>query len=121
MQEEVIKKFEEVLGKLLSENWAISFFAVIQQADTNRWDIVIGGDNIENAENTKAIAKIISNSLAREELVLFSRLVLLNSTNPFIKNITRSFRVSGRIKIAGSTINNVFLKNAVILYSKATR
>ena len=57
--------------------------------------------------------------MLEEEILNFPRLVLLNSDNVFAKSINKAFATEGGdIRIKNSQINDIFIKDAYLLYSK---
>lgn len=116
MDQVIEKKLNQILNAILEVGIDISFFAIIRTGDADRWDLVIGGKNIENQKDFLAILKIVKNMLDRNEIVFISRLALVNSDRPFIKNINQAFNIGGgaMITIRDSRINDIFIKEAKI-------
>ncbi|KPJ54959.1 hypothetical protein AMJ47_02740 [Parcubacteria bacterium DG_72] len=118
IDKEIIAKLKNILDKMREEK-NISLFIVILREDSNVWDLVIGGRNLDTKENLEWGVKIINKELDKDEVVLFSRLLLLNSDNPFVENINKSFRMpEGTVRIQNSKINNIAIKDAYLFYSK---
>ena len=118
MERETINKLTTSLNEIRNVK-DISTFVIIKRDDTSVWDIVIGGPNLDTQENLIQIANIFKKFLEPNELRDFSRIVLLNSTDNFITNVRRAFSVeNGDVKIQNTQINNIFIKDAYLLYSK---
>lgn len=116
----IIDKLKGLLSKIISLRKKISLFAVIQQEDANTWDLVIGGDKLDTKENLDLIAANVNKIFEKNEIVLFSRLILLNSDHSFLNSINRAFVVKGgSVKIENTRIGNVLIKNAYLFYSKS--
>jgi len=117
----IITKLKELFGIILSEQ-RISLFIVIQRGDANMWDIVIGGDCLRTKKNIDSILKIINRIFKKNEIILFSRLILLNLDNSFLNSINQTFSAEGgSIKIENTRINKILIKNAYLFYSKSKK
>lgn len=115
----IIEKLKGLLSEIISLKKRISLFAVIQREDADTWDLVVGGDNLRTKENLDLIIKISKKIFEQNEIVRFPRLILLNSNHPLLKSINRAFAVEGgAVKIENTRIDNIFLRNAYLFYSK---
>lgn len=113
----IIEKLKKVLEKILEENKDIIFFALIRKPDMSTWDLVISGKNLnETAEDVTPIVKLINKTFDKNEITIFSRLVILNSESLFIKNIIKSFHIGDRsvLRIVNSKINNILIEEAYL-------
>jgi hypothetical protein len=118
MNPEIKEKLKNILTEVLKTK-PLSLFVVIKREDANLWDLVMSGSNLDSQENLNEIIKIINKNLERNEVVLLSKLVLLNSSDPFVKNFNNAFSVDGGdMEILNAQINNVFIKQAFLFYSK---
>ncbi|NQU99611.1 MAG: hypothetical protein HQ538_02635 [Parcubacteria group bacterium] len=115
----IIEKLKELLSKITLLKKRISLFAVIQREGVDTWDLVVGGDDLRTKENLDLIIKITKKIFEQDEIIRFPRLILLNSNHPLLDSINRAFAVEdGAVKIENTKIDNIFLKNAYLLYSK---
>lgn len=117
----IISKMKHVTTLLKEKFVNITFVGLIQRVENETWDIVIGGDDINNDVNKATIAKILSESFLRSEIVIFSGFVLLNSTNSFIHmmrqmNSGLSFDNSQN-RIINTRVGQIFIKNSYIFFS----
>jgi len=118
MKREIINKLSDALNEIRNTK-NISTFIIIKRDDSELWDIVIGGPNLDNQENLVQVATILRKILSPNELRDFSRIVLLNSSDAFISNLKTAFSVEhGDMELQNSQINNIFIKQAYLLYSK---
>lgn len=114
------EKLDSLLSKLRGLGKPISLFAVIQREDMETWDLLIGGENIRNKENLDLVARIIRQTFDESEIIKIPRLVLLDSDHPIIISINKAFSIEGGVtRIENIKINNFFIKNAYLLYSKS--
>jgi len=115
----IIEKLKRLLSEIISLKRKISLFAVIQREDADTWDLVVGGDNLRTKENLDLIIKISKKIFEQNEIIGFPRLILLNSNHPLLSSINRAFAVEGEaVKIANIRIDNIFIRNAYLFYSK---
>ncbi len=118
--EDIIKKLNKVLESILKERDVV-LFAVIKREDAELWDIVISGNQLDNQENLRWIIGLINNVLEKNEMTAFSRLLLLNTDEDFVKNLTKTFGFTtkdGRMELKNVRINNIFIKHAYLLRSR---
>src|SRR3989344_3567990 len=119
MSEEIRNKLKEIFREV-SITKRLSLFVTIQREDSNLWDLVMGGENLDSQENLIEIIDIINRILDRNEIVIFSKLVLLNSTDSFVRNFNTAFRTTnGDLEIQNSKINNISIKHAYLFYSRS--
>jgi len=115
----IIAKLKNILDKMKEEK-NISLFIVVLRENSNVWDLVIGGKNLEKRENLEWGIKIINEEFSKDELVLFSRLLLFDADNLFVRSINKAFHMpEGTVRIQNSKINNIAIKDAHLFYSKA--
>ncbi len=116
----IIDKLKGLLSKIISLGKRISLFVVIQREDANTWDLMIGGDKLDTKENLDLITANINKIFEKNEIVLFSRLILLDSDHSFLNSINRAFAIEGgSVRIENTRIGNVFIKNSYLFYSKS--
>jgi len=115
----IIEKLKGLLSEITLLKKRISLFAVIQREGADTWDLVVGGDNLRTKENLDLIIKITKKIFEQDEIIRFPRLILLNSNHSLLNSINRAFSVEGgAVKIENIRIDNIFLKNAYLFYSK---
>ncbi len=118
MEKEIINKLSNSLNEIRN-TFSISVFLIIKRSDDALWDIVIGGVNLDSQDNLTQIANIFKKSLLPNDLRNFSRIVLLNSTDNFVKNIRLAFSIENSdMELVNAQINDIFIKHAYLLYSK---
>jgi hypothetical protein len=121
MEPNILEKLKIVRAKVLEKFEKLSLFVVIKRVDVHLWDFVFAGEKLDTPDNLKIIADIIRKELDKNEMIHVSRVVLLNSTDPFAKNFNSTFSVgdkNGCVTINDSQINNIRIKEAYLFFSK---
>ena len=119
---DVIRKLRSIEVEISVEKGNFTLFALIEREDSlGKWDIVISAKWIKEKE--KEIINIIASKLQRNlteiEQLMFSRVVVLPPSDPFIKNIYTVFEVEhGTVKVSNFTLNGITLKEAYLITSK---
>jgi len=119
MSPELQEKLKKVLGEV-KEIYKISLFVVVKPENSDFWDLVIGGKDLDkNTENLKVITKIVNKYVSQHEIVLFSRLALLDyDDNPFVKDFNTLFDTDfSMIDVQNCLIGKVYIKQAYLFYS----
>jgi ribonuclease HII len=122
METNILEKLKIVRSKILGKFERMSLFVVIKRGDVNLWDFVFAAEKLDNPENLKTIADIVNKELNKNEIINISRLVLLDSTDPFAKIFNSTFSVgdeNGYMTITDSQINNIRIKEAYLFFSKS--
>jgi len=121
MEPNILEKLKIDRAKVLEKFEKLSLFVVIKRVDVHLWDFVFAGEKLDTPDNLKIIADIIRKELDKNEMIHVSRVVLLNSTDPFAKNFNSTFSVgdkNGCVTINDSQINNIRIKEAYLFFSK---
>ena len=117
----ILDKLKIVRSKILGKFERLTLFVVIKRVDANLWDFVFAADKLDSPDNLKIIADIIRKELDKNEMINFSRIVLLDSTDSFAKNFNSTFTVcdeNGCVTVNGGQINNIRIKEAYLFFSK---
>ena len=121
MESNILEKLKLVRSKALEKFEKLSLFVVIKRVDVNLWDFVFAGEKLDNPDNLKTVADIVRKELDKNEIINISRIVLLDSTDPFVKDFNSTFTVgdgNGCMTINDSQINNIRIKEAYLFFSK---
>jgi len=118
----VAEKLREIEVEASAEKGSFNLFALIERDDSfGKWDIVISAKWIKDNEKTliNTIASKISKNLSKDEQLMLSRIVVLPSTDPFVKNLNMFVGAEhGTIKLSNNTFNGIFVKEAYLITSK---
>jgi len=116
----IIDKLQGLLSNIISLKKKVSLFVVIRREDADTWDLVFGGDKIDTKINLDLITANMNRIFEKNEIVLFSRLTLLNSDHPFLDSINKTFtKGGGLMKIENTRIDNIFVKDAHLIYNES--
>lgn len=121
MELNTLDKLKDVRDDVLELFKNLSLFVVIKRVDINLWDFVFAAPRLDQPENLKPIAEIVRKRLDKSEIVNISRLVLLNTDAPFVKDFNLAFSVgdkNGYTTIKDSQINNIQIKEAYLYLSR---
>lgn len=121
MDSVILDKLKIVRSKILEKFEKLTLFVIIKRVDANLWDFVFAADKLDSPDNLKIIADIIRKELDKNEMINFSRIVLLDSTDSFAKNFNSTFTVgdeNGCVTVNGGQINNIRIKEAYLFFSK---
>lgn len=121
MEEAILKKTKIILEELLKKDSNISLFAILKVNETNSWDFVVAGKNLNpTPDNLKWVADIVRKELSPNEAIVVSRLVLLPSINTFVKNMNSAIEVeknANYMKIENYQASNILVKEGYVIYS----
>jgi hypothetical protein len=118
MERDTINRLGAALNEIRNV-FDVSIFVVIKRSEATLWDIVIGGKNLDTQENLIQIADVLKKNMQPNEMRIFSRTVLLNSTESFVVNLRQAFSIErGAMELRDTQINNIYIKHAFLLYCK---
>ena len=118
---ELINKFKEIERETSSEKGNYNLFALFLREDSpNRWDILVSADWIDGDKDQalKYIAQKIQSSLSPNELLLVSRIVIIEEDNPALPAFLGTIGVKhGNIEIKDSSFNGLEIKHGFLITS----
>ena len=99
----VVEALKEIERELSDKKGAFTLFAVFERQDIpSRWDLVVAAPWVErdNEQALRLLAEELKQRLPTNELVRFSRIVLLDPSDASVRAITSEHSVEhGRIEI----------------------
>lgn len=122
-----IEKIREVEIKLSKDLGEFNLFGIFEREDIiDKWDILVSitytKENNYNEQKNNIIKNLhqeLTKTLPNSIIFKFSRIVFLEPSNAFVKNINNLVNVQhSNIEIKDSTINNLRIKHAYIISSK---
>lgn len=119
---DLIPKFQSVERYFSSTRGNFELFALFLRAESvDKWDLLVSAPWIE-ADKQTSLREIIANvqqTLAQEELVQLSRVVLIDRTNQALEAIHRAINVEhGAVEVQDSNFFGMPIKHAYIITSK---
>lgn len=119
---QVAEKLRQIEVEISAEKGNFTLFALLERDDSlGKWDVIVSADWIDNQEKEliKLIASKISKILTREEQLMLSRIVILQSTDPFVRNLNMFGVKHGTVQMSNIIFNGVLIKEAYLITSKA--
>lgn len=100
-----------------------SLFAIVLREDaSNRWDLLVAAPWLDPDlhQSTKYLVKELKNYLLPNEIVLISKVVILNSDDKSLKNFTKAFHVvHGDLELQNSILFGLPIERAKLITSQA--
>jgi hypothetical protein len=119
VQAEKLQKVEEKLSK---EKGEFELFALFLREDApNKWDLLISSDwaRENKKEAINFILKEIRKELSDQELLMLSRIIILDKDNPALQAIHSAMHVEhGLAEISDSSFFGLEIKHAYLITSK---
>lgn len=119
---ELLDKLILIELKLSKEKGDFKLFALfLREEAEDKWDIVVSASWLEsnNKISFDYLARELKSSLTNQELLLVSRIVVLDEGNPGLEAINRAFHVEhGLADVRDSNFFGLQIKHAYIITSK---
>lgn len=119
---EFVDKLVEVEKAISQENGEFELFTLLLREDSpNKWDLIVSSD-WARSDKKVAIDRIIGEirkRISSEEMLLLSRMVVLEKDHPAIEAFHRAIKVEHSIaKIKDSNFFGMPIKHAFLITSK---
>jgi len=118
---ELLDKLILLESKLSKEKGNFNLFALfLREEAEDRWDIVVSASWLEsnNKKSFDYLAKELKYNLTNQELLLISRIVVMDEGNPGLEAINRAFHVEhGLVDVRDSNFFGLQIKHAYIITS----
>ncbi|PKN39344.1 MAG: hypothetical protein CVU62_03885 [Deltaproteobacteria bacterium HGW-Deltaproteobacteria-2] len=119
---ELAEKLRECEITIAKEKGPLDLFALFLREDApDKWDLLIAAEWIEKnkEESLKYITGIIQKALSKENLLMLSRIVLIDEKNPALKAIHNSMHIEHSIAdIQNSNFFGLQIKHAYLITSR---
>lgn len=123
LNQSFIDKIKDFGIELKSIYPRLTFLGIIQRVESETWDLVVAGDNLDTEKDKSEIAEILSKTFLRSEMTLFSGLVVLNSNNQFVQIIRQMMGDQVLESEPGIVMNTrvgrIYIKNAYIFVASS--
>jgi hypothetical protein len=118
---EFVTKLAEEERAMSQERGAFTLFALFLREDApDRWDLLVAAPWIERdkKDGLEYVAKRLQRSLTAGELVLLSRIVIIEEDNPGLNALRQAFNIEhGRAEIRDSNFFGLPIKHAFVITS----
>jgi hypothetical protein len=118
---ELFIKLKSLELKLSNEKGHFNLFALFLREDAeDKWDVVVSASWLDsnNKESFDFMAGELKSNLTSKELLLISRIVILDKGSPGLEAINRGFRVEhGLAEVKDSNFFGLQIKHAYIITS----
>lgn len=118
---QLIEKFSELEKELSEEKGEFSLFALFGREDAlNKWDVVLSAEWTGKNKNEllKYIVSKLQQKFTTEEMLMLSRVVILEPTNAVVENVNKTIKVKhGNAEFDNCEFNGILVKHAHILTS----
>ena len=119
-----VKKFVTIKNQLKAQNGAFSFFGLFLREDAlDKWDVIVAAPWAEADKQAalETISAATTSALAPSELLLLSRVVILEHDKPMLQAIWAAFQSKDRVaQFVNATVSGLLARRAYILESQPT-
>jgi len=119
---QLLEKFRTIEQDLSKQKGDFVLFALIELEEVqNKWDVVVSATWLEEGKKKDLdfVIKQIQSKFSNDEMMFLAKVVLLDPSEPFVKNITSVVSVKGgSLEIKDSAFNNTFVKHAYVITSQ---
>lgn len=117
-------KFSEMEQSVSQEKGDFTFFALFLPEDAqDKWDLLVAAPWITRDKEAalRYLAGIVQRTLSPAELLRFSRIVIVDDSDPAVQAINRSIGVKhAGMEVKDNTFFGVHVKHAFIITSELT-
>ena len=118
----LVKEFRQMVKVFQQENGPVSLFMLKAfDAEIPRWNIIISTPVYDDLSLKTALTHLITalnNHLSKSILKQIIRSTVLETTDPFVKEINQAFNVKNAVKyVYSSVISGIELEKAIIFES----
>lgn len=118
---DLLNKLRLIEQETSREKGEYDLFALFLREDSpNKWDILISASWIENkGDALNYLAKKIQNSFTQNELLMISRIVLIDGNNPYLPELQQAINVEHAFaEIKDSTFFGLQIKQGFLITSQ---
>lgn len=123
MKKEIVEKFQQQEKIMARVKGPFDLFALFLREDApSKWDLVVAAEWIEESKESaiKYIADIMQKSLSREELLLLSRIAIIDESNPELEALQSVMNIEHgpTVEIRDSNFFGLQIKHMYLITSK---
>ena len=117
----LVEKLLDIEAAISLEAGALVLFALIEREDAQgKWDLVVSAAWARERQKDllNRIALEVRNNFTSEEILTLSRILILDTDDPFVRAINNIVNVEhGRERVSNFFINGVSIKDSYIMTS----
>ena len=118
----LVRKFIALEKKISDERGRFALFALFLRGDVrDKWDLVVAAEwfGADEKKTLDYLARRIRSHLKPQELLILSRIVLANPSDPAVKAIQNTLEIEhGSVEVRNSDFFGLRIKHAYIITSK---
>lgn len=119
---EIVNKLMAIEKETSTERGMYDLFALFLREDSaDKWDILVSANWIDNnkEESLKYLAQRIQKAFAPDELLLISRIVIIEQTNPALPALQQAVSIEhGFAEIKDFNFSGLEVKHAYLITSR---
>lgn len=118
---ELVNKLMLIEKETSAEKGEYNLFALFLREESNKWDILVSASwmNANKEEALKYLAQKIQTSLSKNELLLISRIVIIEENNPELPALQKAIHIEhGAVEIKDTNFFGLEIKHAFLITSR---
>ena len=120
---EIVEKFASLEALIAHERGDFSLFALFLREDApDRWDLLVAAPwaSQNRDETVEYLVNEIKSHLGPQELIILSRIVVVDPNHPSLQEVTNSFQVEhGRVEVRDRTFFGLPIRHGFIITAKS--
>lgn len=121
----LVQKLQDIELRITRDTGPLVLFALIERDDApGKWDLIVSAAWAKERQKDllNLIALQVRKNLSWEEKLILSRILILDSQDPFVRAINNTVKVEhGRARVSNSLVNDISIKDAYIITSHRHR
>ncbi len=118
---EQVEKLKEIEKEICESKGSFDLFALFLREDTTEWDLIISSDwaRLDKKAAIKHIVEKIKKVFSDQEMLMLSRLIILDKDNTALEAIHSAIQVEhGLAEVSNSAFFGLAIKHAYLITSK---
>ena len=124
MDNEILVKEFSKMPKILKQETGSLSLLMLKAFDAemnNYWNLIVSASAYDNLTLKKALTDLVTicnKHLCKAVLETITRTIILETTDPFVREINQAFKVKNTVKyVYSSVISGIYLEKAIIFES----
>lgn len=115
-------KLKKAMREIAAQKGPFTLFGLFRRADApGKWDLVVAAPWLEQGKlrSLSEFTRLLAASLGESSLKEFARIVTLNSNDPALLAVTKTFPVEdGEVRVQRSNLFGLDIEDAIIFRAK---